>query len=30
MVAKFTGMTTARGRQQARLILKRKVDKVMI
>ena len=26
----FTGVVTSRGRQQARLIFKRKVDKIMI
>lgn len=30
MLSKFTGVTTARGRQQALMIFKRKVDRVMI
>ena len=30
MVSKFTGVTTARGRQQAKMIFKRKVDRIMI
>lgn len=29
-LARFTGVTTARGKQQARLIFKRKVDQVML
>jgi hypothetical protein len=29
-IAKFTGVTTARGRQQAKMIFKRKIDKIMI
>ena len=30
ILSKFTGITTARGRQQAKLIFKRKVDHIMI
>lgn len=29
-ISKFTGITTARGRHQAKIIFKRKVDKIMI
>lgn len=29
-LAKFTGITTAQGRQQAKLIFKRKIDQIMI
>jgi hypothetical protein len=29
-LAKFTGVTTARGKQQARMIFKRRVDHIMI
>lgn len=29
-ISKFTGITTARGRHQAKVIFKRKVDKIMI
>jgi hypothetical protein len=30
MLTKFTGVTTSRGRQQAKMIFKRKIDKIMI